>query len=189
MTAPGRRHDPRVRHDGLRAGADTVATAATLQDGTSVLLRRDAGGVVEVARSVAAAPTAVPMAAFRLLGVTSTGQVALSRQPSVAVRMVSSPDGDQRDAVALVGQGPRRVGLHGHQWRKRFTRGGHGRSMHRFRRTRPACSPVDFAGPLPLVRPVALSGAALRSAARHPRAFPNRWIRRSMPPARSRSVP
>src|SRR6185503_20326349 len=105
MTAPGggtiRAFDTTV----AGAGADTVAAAATLQDGTSVLLRRDAGGVVEVARSGAAAPTGGTYAAFRLLGVTSTGQVGFRATVSGGPDGLFAATATSVDAVALVGQG------------------------------------------------------------------------------------
>ena len=172
MTAPGggtiRAFDTTV----AGAGADTVAAAATLQDGTSVLLRRDAGGVVEVARSGAASPTGGTYAAFRLLGVTSTGQVGFRATVSGGPDGLFAATATSVDAVALVGQGSPAGGSYtaisggsvhpSGQW-----------AFHASLSTDQAgVFAVDFSGPLPLVRPVALSGAALPLDGATIRGFP-----------------
>jgi hypothetical protein len=172
MTAPGggtiRAFDTTV----AGAGAETVAAAATLQDGTSVLLRRDAGGVVEVARSGGAAPTGGTFAAFRLLGVTSAGQVGFRATVSGGPDGLFAATATSVDAVALVGQGTPAGGSYtaisggsvhpSGQW-----------AFHASLSTDQAgVFAVDFSGPLPLVRPVVLSGAALPIDGATIRGFP-----------------
>jgi hypothetical protein len=89
----------------VAAGSDTVAAAATLEDGTSVLLRRDAGGLIEVARSGGPAPSGGTYAAFRLLGVTTSGVVGFRATVSDGPDGLFAATETIARAIAVVGQG------------------------------------------------------------------------------------
>ncbi len=86
-------------------GAETVVFAGILSDGTGVLVRRDAGGLVVVAQSGQASPTGGTFTSFRLAGVSASGRVGFHASVS------QGPDGffaateSTVAAVVLVGQG------------------------------------------------------------------------------------
>src|SRR6185369_13110197 len=86
------------------AGLDVVAATATLNDGTSVLLRLDAGGVTEIARSGSAAPAGGTYAAFRLLGVTTAGLTAFRATVGDGPDGLFAGNGTSTRTVAGVGQ-------------------------------------------------------------------------------------
>ena len=103
--APGggaiRAFDPRI----FVAGTDTVAAVATLEDGTSVLLRLDAGGLAEVARTGAPTPSGGTYAAFRLLGVTTSGMIGFRATVSDGPDGLFAATETLARAIAVVGQG------------------------------------------------------------------------------------
>jgi hypothetical protein len=154
------------------AGSDVIAATATLEDGTSVVLRRDAGGLVELARSGAPAPSGGSYAAFRLLGVSGGGEVAFRAAVS------EGPDGlfvagdGGTLTVAAVGQGSPAGGS--------FTAigGGHlhpgGRLVFRatLSTSRSGLFTADVNDPLLLLQPRLLDGVDLPIAGATLQGFP-----------------
>jgi hypothetical protein len=157
-TAPGggviRAFDPPV----FAAGPSVVAASATLADGKAVVLRHDDGGVVELARSGNPAASGGAFAAFRLLGVTAAGLVGFHATVSDGPDGLFAASDSGTRAVALVGQGTPAGGsfssigggsVHpGGRWVFRASMGSSSAGVFS----------VDFSGPLPLLRALAVQG-------------------------------
>jgi hypothetical protein len=87
------------------AGTSMLAASATLEDGTSVLLRHDGTTLLELARSGLPAPTGGTYATLRLLGVTATGRLGFRAAVSDGPNGFFVVRDDGTRAVAVVGQG------------------------------------------------------------------------------------
>ncbi|HXJ37213.1 MAG TPA: hypothetical protein VMS22_24555 [Candidatus Eisenbacteria bacterium] len=102
-TAPGggtiRAFDPVV----FVRGTDLVGCGATLDDGTSILMRLGGAGPVEVVRSGRPAPTGGIFASFRFLGMSAAGRLGFRATVSDGPDGLFAADENAITAIALVG--------------------------------------------------------------------------------------
>jgi hypothetical protein len=154
------------------AGATMVGAAATITDGTVVLLRHDGSTLADLARSGSPAPTGGTYATLRLLGVTSAGQVGYRASVSGGPNGLFSANETGTRAVAVVGQGSPAGGsfttvdggsVHpSGRWAFRASLSDQGSGVFA----------VDAVGPVTLVRTVVLQGDPLPIAGATVRSFP-----------------
>jgi hypothetical protein len=154
------------------AGADTIAASGTLEDGTSVVLRHDAGGLVELARTGTAAPSGGTYAAFRLLGVTTQGQVGMHATVSDGPDGLFVADATGSHTLVVVGQGSPVGGSFSSIGGGTIHPGGRWAFRASLSTDASGIFSVDLSDPLRIVRAVVMQGDALPIAGATIRSFP-----------------